>query len=54
MGFIGKEINRNTAKQLIEQYKLTRPRPNNNKFLESDIVAVAKDKDSGAVYVRAV
>lgn len=52
MGFIGKEIDRDTAKQLIERYKLTRPWPDNNKFLESDIVTVAKDKDSGAIYVQ--
>jgi len=52
MGFIGKEINRSTARQLIEQYKLTRPWPSNNKFLESDIAAVAKDKDSGAIYIQ--
>ena len=45
MGFIGKEINRSTARQLIKQYKLTRPWPSNNKFLESDIAAVAKDKE---------
>ena len=51
MGFIGKEIDRDTAKQLIKQYKLTRPWPSSNNFLESSIIALAYSEEDDAICV---